>query len=198
MSDLETFEERLGGALDALYEAATLMTGDPARAEQLVIGSVVEASRDYRREAPGRTFETWLLVRVVRRYVSAVPDADETTSEDDARGEGAPGGEVASRATMQRMSRLLADSDGSTKLTAWIGEELRSLPLEERVAVWLVSARGLSYAEAAEALGEDRDGIRVLLWRGRRRLQVLVASRLGPEGSRLRSRGGGTDPARSE
>ena len=61
MNEPGTYEERVGRSIDALYDTATILTGDRERAESLVVTAVVEASRRYRRDPPEGDF------RVLRR-----------------------------------------------------------------------------------------------------------------------------------
>jgi RNA polymerase sigma-70 factor (ECF subfamily) len=65
---------------------------------------------------------------------------------------------------------------------AVVGESLRSLPEHHRQVVELVDIAGLSYAEAAEAIGVPVGTVMSRLHRARARIrQRLVAAGLAPK-----------------
>ena len=57
---------------------------------------------------------------------------------------------------------------------ALVHRELASLPAREREAVSLVDVQGLSRDEAAEAMGLNKNALRVLLHRGRHRIREAL------------------------
>lgn len=183
---VETFEEQVSGSIDAMFDGAKLMTGDAARAEALVVASVVDAARRYRREPPEHDFHRWILTRLVRQYARYV-DRRADSGEDEREG-------GAGRSTLPLFARVCEDrpvgeSDVESlmawmvhakgrspdRLSAMVRREMANLPLTERVALWLVNVVGFDYRGAAATLEMGVADLRQVLLHARRELQARLA-----------------------
>lgn len=194
MSERRTFEERVSGALDALYDGAELLCGEARRAEALVVSVIVEAARvpvPRPPDDPGE-FRKWILARLVRHYLDY---ADSTASPESPATPLAPGVERASppeeppetRALVEDLARW--DAAAPERLGALIRGSIAGLPLRERAALWLVNVMDFRYTEAADALGVRLGHLRQVLYRARRELQLRVAVALREDRTTL-GRGG--------
>ncbi|MFQ5679627.1 MAG: RNA polymerase sigma factor [Gemmatimonadota bacterium] len=178
----ETFEERVSGSLDALFDGATLLVGQPDRAEALVVSVVVEAARTYPRPE-GEGFRKWILGRLIRhyvRYVEAAHDGEERK----ARQAGSGSEPVANRdTTLDALLLSLAELDraGPEQLGEIVRGCMGELPVRERAALWLVNVMQFSYAEAARVLGMRLGLLRETLYRARKDLQGRLAVALQRE-----------------
>ncbi len=193
MNEPGTYEERVGRSIDALYDTATILTGDRERAESLVVTAVVEASRRYRRDPPEGDFRRWILSRLIRQFLDYERDRRETGmgAPEAAREEpGGPalrgGGVPGPPATPDGLDALLAamsDMEGRApdRLAAAVRRGLSELALEDRMAIWLVNVMGFDYRDAAAAMDLQLPELRQRLFRGRRELQARVAVALQRE-----------------
>jgi len=75
--------------------------------------------------------------------------------------------------------RAAGDAVGGAERRADVGRALARLRPRERQLLWLAYAEGASHREIAEALGLATGGIRVLLFRARRRMAELLSDRRG-------------------
>ena len=189
---MATFEEQVSGSIDCMFDGATLMTGDATRGEALVVASVVEASRRYRREPPEEDFSHWILTRLIRQYarhtdrfadpheVAAEEEGDRPTFVVSAEvGDARPAAESDVESLMVRM--IDAHGRAPNRLSAMVRAEMASLPLTERVALWLVSVVGFDYRKAAATLEMGTADLRHVLLRARRELQARLAVSLQRE-----------------
>lgn len=202
MEERETFEERVGPALDALFDGALLLVEDRPRAEDLVVAAVLDASRRYRAVNPPRDFRKWIVGGLVRWYL----ERDDRAAEDavvapggggapvgtDPPEEGAPGA-VGALGTLAADLAVLEREDPA-RLGRLVRGSLRKLPARRRLAVWLVDVMEFSYAEASRAMGSGADDFRETLYRARRDLQPL----LGPAVRADVERGEGAPPREGE
>ncbi len=168
--DADAFVMLFDGHARAIYRYACRLTGDPTGAEDVVAQTFLEAWRLRRKVRPeGGSLEPWLYGiatnvlrnarRSARRYrdaLSRIPDPEPTPDHADA---------LARRA---REKEELAAAQVA----------LRALRPAEREVVALCVWSGLSYAEAAEALGVPVGTIRSRLSRAKSRLQGLARDEL--------------------
>lgn len=154
--------------LDVLYRVALSITRKPADAEDLVQETLLRSYRAVGR-FDGRYPRAWLLTimrnaqinRVRRRRPELLRDGDDSERlADDTVGAESPEATVV---------------DGS--FDALVEEALRELPLKFREVVDLVDLHGLSYQEAADALGTPIGTIMSRLHRGRARIRASLAER---------------------
>ena len=189
---MATFEEQISRSIDEMFDGARLMTGDTTRGEALVVASVVDASRRYRREPPRERFDRWILTRMIRQYADhpdlfadprEVADGEEsggsTFTVPAAVGDDRPVAESDVGLLMARM--LDAHDHEPDRLSDVIRAEMAHLPLTERIAMWLVSVVQFDYKSAAAALEMGIGDLRHVLLHARRELQVRVAVSLQRE-----------------
>ena len=157
--------ERSGDHIDALFRAACAMCGSRQLAEDLVQETYVKVlsrprllRRDddlgYLIKALRNTWYSHLRTERVRRAASA-PDG------------AAPDG-LGSRTTRGDPEASL---EASTVLDA-----VSQLPIQYREAVTAVDVAGLSYAEAARALGVRQGTVMSRLYRGREQVALALSS----------------------
>lgn len=159
-----TFEEFTAGEIDGLYHGALFLTGgDTGEAEDLLLLTLTGAFRASRggevdsastRRLEGRLARDFLSTSAV---VSAGPFLERVSA-----------------------SRVAPGRNGGKVTAEVLHKAAGELPETARVALWLVLFRRWSYAEAANILEVDREGIRaLLLYR-----QVLLSAVLGEMGRR--------------
>ena len=157
--------ERSGDHMDALFRAAWAMCGSRQLAEDLVQETYVKVlsrprllRRDddlgYLIKALRNTWYSHLRTERVRRAASA-PD-------------GAAPDDLESRTTRGDPEASL---EASTVLDA-----VSQLPIQYREAVTAVDVAGLSYAEAARALGVRQGTVMSRLYRGREQVALTLSS----------------------
>ena len=157
--------ERSGDHIDALFRAACAMCGSRQLAEDLVQETYVKVlsrprllRRDddlgYLIKALRNTWYSHLRTERVRRAASA-PD-------------GAAPDDLESRTTRGDPEASL---EASTVLDA-----VSQLPIQYREAVTAVDVAGLSYAEAARALGVRQGTVMSRLYRGREQVALALSS----------------------
>ncbi len=185
MAAHETFEEKVGQALDALFDGATLLTGNLERAEALVVSVVVDAARRRERQLDGERFRRWIVGRMVRSYIeyreeqpersAVIEPAQRATPDGDPAAWERPGPELDETGVEGLLRNLEALSVSAERLGRVIRAQMMRLGTEERVALWLVNVLGFGYSEAAAALEIGRPELRQRLYRGRRELQARLA-----------------------
>lgn len=157
----EEVAERYAGTV---YRMAYSLTGDPDEASDLTQDVFVRVYRNLDRYRPG-TFEGWLyritrnlfldgLRRRARVRVSTLPTEDWREPHDVAPG------------PAERTEFGVVRWD--------LAQALQRLPVSFRTAVVLIDVEGLSYAEAAEALGWPIGTVRSRVHRGRRGLRTAL------------------------
>lgn len=178
MEERETFEELVGPTLDALFDGARLLTGDPARAEDLVVSVVMDAWRRYGRLDRPADFRGWIVGRLVGRYL----DHADGGSAEEARTEAGTASPASSpgpaEPTLETLVMDLAVLERSAprRLGEIIRRSIRALPMRERLSVWLVDVMDFSYLEAARAMGLASGEFRRILFGARRELQRSVGT----------------------
>lgn len=159
-----------------LYRVALSMAVQPADAEDLVQDTLVRAFRAIDR-FDGAHPRAWLLTilrnthrnRLRTRIPALLRDDEHDTSLLDR------GGDV----------RSAEDVVVDAQFEAVVAEALAALPTMHRIVVQLVDVDGLTYAEAAHALGVPRGTVMSRLHRARARIRTrLVAAGLVPHRSR--------------
>jgi RNA polymerase sigma-70 factor (ECF subfamily) len=156
--------------IDVLYRVALSLTGQPADAEDLVQDTLIRAYRALDR-FDGEHPRAWLLtilrhthlnrVRVRRPDLLRDGDSVERTLE------------VSGPSAVSAEDVVVSDT-----FEAVVSEALAALPAKHRAVVTLVDIQGLSYQEAADALGVPRGTVMSRLHRARGRIR----SRLGAAG----------------
>jgi RNA polymerase sigma-70 factor, ECF subfamily len=127
------------GQLPALRRYARSLAGDEADAEDLVHDALVRAYERRRTFRPGGNLRAWLLSVLHNAFVSSW------------RGRRAELARIAGAAELAD-PRIGPSQDGAVRLVELM-QAFRALPEEQRAALHLVAVEGLSYQEAALALG---------------------------------------------
>ncbi len=168
--DADAFGKLFDEYARAIHRYAYRLTGDAGEAEDVVAQTFLEAWRMRRKVRPeGDSLEPWLYGiatnvlrnsrRAARRYRAAldrIPRPEPTPDHADD----------------------LAERDGEEEESAAARAALRSLRPGEREVVALCVWSGLTYAQAAEALGVPVGTIRSRLSRAKSRLQEIGRSEL--------------------
>ncbi len=158
-----------------LYRVALTLAGQRADAEDLVQDTLVRAYRAIDR-FDGAYPRAWLLTilrnthrnRLRVRLPSLLSEAEQEAGLLDGAGD----------------TRSAEDVVVDTHFEAVVHQALAALPTMHRVVVQLVDVDGLSYAEAAEALGVPRGTVMSRLHRARSRIRTsLVAAGRVPKRS---------------
>jgi RNA polymerase sigma-70 factor, ECF subfamily len=157
------FEREVLSHLDALYNFARRLAGDPHNAEDIVSEAVLRAFDHWETYQLGSNARAWLFTilyhvfvnrqRVSRREVQ-VPEDEDGNAIFEVAGEVDPEG---------RFYDSLIDDEVTRAIDA--------LPDEYRSAVVLCDMHGLRYAEISEILGVPEGTVKSRLFRGRRMLQ---------------------------
>lgn len=169
----------LGQHLDALYRAAWALCGSREDAKDLVQDTLtgvlarprtVQAGgeRAYLMSALRNTFASWLRTRSRRPRTVPEPDGFEAVDPHSGR---------------------------APELAAEVGElftAVAALPEDFRLALAAVDMLGLTYAEAAAALGTSEATITTRIYRARRRVTAQLADAPAPDEARE-----GSGPGRS-
>lgn len=171
------FSQSIEENLDALYGVAIRLTGKSADAEDLVAESVAKAWAAIDTLEDRARFRPWVF-RILRNgYISDYRKRSVRPTE-------AVYDELADGAEEDVCSMLLDESDDF--LNWWsnperaffdnvLGEQIlaaiEALPESFRVTILLVNVEGLTYDEAAEALGVPKGTVRSRMKRGRTMLQ---------------------------
>lgn len=159
-----------------LYRVALTLTSQSADAEDLVQDTLVRAYRAVHR-FDGAHPRAWLLTilrnthrnRARTRTPSLLSAAEQ-------------------EAGLLERDRASTTTEGiviDAQFEAGVAHALTTLPAKHRVVIQLVDIDGLSYAEAAQALGVPRGTVMSRLHRARSRIRIrLVAAGLVPHRSR--------------
>ena len=142
-----------------MYRLALSITRDHAEAEDLVQDSLIRAYRALER-FDGANRRAWLLTIVRNTHINRNRRrrpgllADPAQAEQKARS--APGAETEALAAM---------------FDARVKAALRELPVDQQAVIALVDVAGLSYQQAADALGAPLGTVMSRLHRGRKRIK---------------------------
>lgn len=154
--------------LDALYRVALRLTGDPARAEDLVQDTMLKAYRAWRQYRPGTNAKGWLLTILRNTFIN-----------DYRRRKLEPVAMDLETAEPHAIFRDVAEADPEGAFFAQIVdrkviEAIDALATEFREVLVLSDVEGLSYAEIAETLQVPVGTVKSRLFRARRQLQVAL------------------------
>ena len=170
------FAQYVEPEIPILYRVALTLAGQRADAEDLVQDTLVRAYRAIDR-FDGAYPRAWLLTilrnthrnRLRVRIPSLLSEGEQEVGLLDGAGD----------------ARSAEDVVVDAQFEAVVCEALAALPTMHRVVVQLVDVDGLTYAEAAEALGVPRGTVMSRLHRARARIRTsLVAAGLVPKRSR--------------
>lgn len=175
-SSAAAFARYVEPEVPVLYRVALTMAGQPADAEDLVQDTLVRAYRAIDR-FDGAHPRAWLLTilrntqrnRARTRIPALLHDDEQETGRLDRGGD----------------ARSAEDVVVDAQFEAVVADALAALPAMHRTVVQLVDVDGLTYAEAALALGIPRGTVMSRLHRARARIRTrLVAAGLVPHRSR--------------
>ena len=156
--------------LSQLYTAAVYLTKDKTEAENLVQDSYLRAFRFFDKFQPGTNCKAWLLSIVRHLFINRCWQKKREA-------------EFVGCAEVKRVyesmveQEVRADPESllfSKQTYVDIERALKKLPEEFCTALALVAVEGLTYQEAAEAIGCPIGTIRSRVSRGRRLLQVRL------------------------
>ena len=170
------FARHVEPEVPVLYRVALTMVGQPADAEDLVQDTLVRAYRAIDR-FDGAHPRAWLLTILRNTHRNRLRTRIPALLRDDEHEAGVldRGGDV----------RSAEDIVVDVQFEAVVAEALAALPTMHRVVLQLVDVDGLTYAEAAHALGIPRGTVMSRLHRARARIRTrLVAAGLVPNRSR--------------
>lgn len=168
------FDEYVVPEIPVLYRVALSLTGQPADAEDLVQDTLIRAYRAIDR-FDGAHPRAWLLTILRHTHLNRVRVRSAVLLAD---GDGVA-------ATLDRLGTPTPAAEEvvvSELFEAVVAEALAALPDKHRQVVQLVDIDGLSYQEAADALGVPRGTIMSRLHRARARIRTsLAAAGLAPQ-----------------
>ena len=180
-ADKEIFANHVEECMGALYRVANRLTGNPADAEDLVASAIIKAWEAFHSLDERQRFRGWIFRILHNTFISdyrkksvrpqecAYADMSAEGEEDDL-----------SVLLNQQSDEFLfwwANPErevANTLLGADIEEAMSSLPDAFRITIYLVSAEGLSYDDAAEVLGVPPGTVRSRMKRGRTLLQKAL------------------------
>jgi RNA polymerase sigma-70 factor (ECF subfamily) len=163
-----SFDDEALPHLDALYRVALRLTGDAARAEDLVQDTMLKAYRSWRQYRPGTNAKGWLLTILRNTFIN---DYRRRKLEPVAMDLEA----VEPRAIYRDIET--ADPEGaffSQIVDEKVLQAVDALPTEFREVLVLSDMEGLHYAEIAETLQVPVGTVKSRLFRARRLLQAAL------------------------
>ena len=163
------------GQIGALRRYARSLTRDPGEAEDLVQDALLRAYERRGSFRAGGSMRAWLLSILHNAFIDGVRSRRSEARRIEAAGRI---GE----------SALAAPQEHSVRLSQ-VREAFMSLPEEQRAALHLVAIEGLSYQEAAGALGIPLGTLMSRIGRARAALRAMEESEPG-RGAHLRIVGG--------
>jgi RNA polymerase sigma-70 factor (ECF subfamily) len=155
----QAFVDELMGSLKSLRAYAISLTRDIHQAEDLVQETVLKAISKQEKFEAGTNLQAWLMTILRNLFFSARRTKQREVEDTD-------GSHAATMISIPDQEDRLAVQDLHTALA--------KLPREQREALLLVSAEGLSYEEAAEALATKVGTIKSRVNRARTRLAELI------------------------
>jgi RNA polymerase sigma-70 factor (ECF subfamily) len=162
------FERYVVPEIPVLYRVALSLTGQSADAEDLVQDTLIRAYRAIDR-FDGAHPRAWLLTILRHTHLNRVRGRSAVLVRD--------GDSI--EATLERYGKPVASAEDvvvSETFEAVVAEALDALPDKHREVVTLVDIEGLSYQEAADALGVSRGTIMSRLHRARARIRGRLAT----------------------
>jgi RNA polymerase sigma-70 factor (ECF subfamily) len=175
-SSAAAFARYVEPEVPVLYRVALTMAGQPADAEDLVQDTLVRAYRAIDR-FDGAHPRAWLLTILRNTHRNRARTRIPALLHDDED----PAGRLDRGGDTRSAEDIVVDA----QFEAVVADALAALPTMHRTVVQLVDVDGLTYAEAALALGIPRGTVMSRLHRARARIRTrLVAAGLVPHRSR--------------
>jgi RNA polymerase sigma-70 factor (ECF subfamily) len=167
-TSVRSFDDEALPHLDALYRVALRLTGDPARAEDLVQDTMLKAYRSWRQYRPGTNAKGWLLTILRNTFINAYR-----------RGKLEPVAMDLEAIEPHALYRAVesADPEGSffgRLVDEKVLEAVDALPPDFREVLVLSDMEGMRYAEIAETLQVPVGTVMSRLSRGRAQLRELL------------------------
>lgn len=163
---VDAFEQLVARYESPLFNFLRVRSARREDAEELTQEAFLRAWQRIERYDPRWPFATWLFTIAGRLSVShrrkrgsRVPHGGESALDRDALDTGDPADEASLREERDNLWALAR----------------RVLGVEQRSALWLRYAEGLSHAEVARVLGRRETTVRVLVFRARERLRPHLA-----------------------
>jgi RNA polymerase sigma-70 factor (ECF subfamily) len=163
-----SFDEEALPHLDALYRVALRLTGDAARAEDLVQDTMLKAYRSWRQYRPGTNAKGWLLTILRNTFIN-----------DYRRRKLEPVAMDLETVEPHAIYRDIETADPEGAFFSQIVDEkvlqaIDALPPEFREVLVLSDLEGMRYAEIAKALEVPVGTVKSRLFRARRLLQAAL------------------------
>jgi RNA polymerase sigma-70 factor (ECF subfamily) len=163
-----SFDDEALPHLDALYRVALRLTGDAARAEDLVQDTMLKAYRSWRQYRPGTNAKGWLLTILRNTFIN-----------DYRRRKLEPVAMDLEAVEPHAIYRDIETADPEGAFFSQIVDEkvlqaIDALPTEFREVLVLSDMEGLHYAEIAETLQVPVGTVKSRLFRARRLLQAAL------------------------
>ncbi|MCQ4161414.1 sigma-70 family RNA polymerase sigma factor [Roseomonas sp. GC11] len=153
-----SFHEQLVALLPRLRVQAVSMTRNRADADDLVQAAVSNALAAQHSFTPGTNFGAWMFRILRNRFLSDIRRRRDTCDMDHAPAE------ALARPAAQEDSLALRE----------LRRRLTDLPEDHRTALLLVTVQGLSYEEAAQAMGCAVGTAKCRVFRARRQLEAWL------------------------
>lgn len=162
------FEAEALPHLDSLYRVGLRLTGDPARAEDLVQDTMLRALKAWQQYQPGTNLRAWLFTILRNTFIN-----------DYRRRKREPIPVDLEAVEPFAIDRAVAEVDPEAAFFDRIVDErilaaIDALPEEFREAVVLSDVEHLTYAEIAQTLAIPVGTVKSRLFRGRRLLQKAL------------------------
>lgn len=159
------FEQEALPHLDTMYRVALRLTGDPARAEDLVQDATLKALRSWQQYQPGTNVRAWLLTILRNTFINDY-------RRDKARG---PSVDI-TEAENYSVFEEVGDSDPEGRFFDQIVDDevlqaIDKLPEEFRETLVLSDVEGLPYQEIGRITGVPVGTVKSRLFRARKALQ---------------------------
>ena len=163
-----SFDDEALPHLDALYRVALRLTGDAARAEDLVQDTMLKAYRSWRQYRPGTNAKGWLLTILRNTFIN-----------DYRRRKLEPVAMDLEAVEPHAIYRDIETADPEGAFFSQIVDEkvlqaVDALPTEFREVLVLSDMEGLHYAAIAETLQVPVGTVKSRLFRARRLLQAAL------------------------
>ncbi|MDJ0390172.1 sigma-70 family RNA polymerase sigma factor [Roseomonas sp. E05] len=157
-STLPSFHDQLVAILPRLRVQAVSMTRNRADADDLVQAAVSNALAAQHSFTPGTNFGAWMFRILRNRFLSDIRRRRDTCDMDNAPAEA--------------LARPAAQEDNLALRE--LRRRLTDLPPDHRTALMLVTVQGMSYEEAAEAMGCAVGTAKCRVFRARRQLEAWL------------------------
>ena len=167
----QAFGQQAVSYLDACYNLALWMTGDPVEAEDLVQEAYLKALRFSHQFQAGTNLKAWLLKIVKNSYINRYRKRQREALTPFHGGREAPLGPAGDWELIQGDGELGALR---SVVRSEIDEALAKLPEEFRVPIILSDLEGLASGEIAELLACPKGTVKSRLFRGRKLLKELL------------------------